>query len=235
MFRAFSHLSCSPSVALLFFRYYVEFLASGTGGVIYTGSYLYHRHDSPFIVRYDLEDESQVEQKIEGMAHKDCPKSDKDFTDCNVTERDQYLYGLAHNYVDFAVDENGLWVIYQYQDVPWLGVAKLDFANLTIVATWNITVANVTKVANTFIMCGVLYGLGNGSARDSFISFGYDLYDDRQILVNVTWFNPYHGNTMLDYNPIDRRIYFYDSGSLLSVNVRVNQNATSLPDPDFDT
>lgn len=39
--------------------------------------------------------------------------------------------------------------------------------------------------------------------------------------VNVKWYNPYRGMTMLHYNPVDGRLYFFDSKRLLSVNVRM--------------
>ncbi|CAK5079291.1 unnamed protein product [Meloidogyne enterolobii] len=34
-------------------------------------------------------------------------------------------------------------------------------------------------------------------------------------------YNPYEGLTQISYNPTDERIYFFDSGKLLSVNVRM--------------
>jgi hypothetical protein len=33
-------------------------------------------------------------------------------------------------------------------------------------------------------------------------------------------YNPYRANTMLNYNRVDGRLYFYDDRRLLSVNVR---------------
>lgn len=80
-------------------RYYVNFLAAGTGGLINGGFYFYHRHNSPFVVRYNLDTEVtpaptplayqqwdrrwccqvQIDQEIPGMAHKDCPQTGHDF------------------------------------------------------------------------------------------------------------------------------------------------------------
>lgn len=40
----------------------------------------------------------------------------------------------------------------------------------------------------------------------------------------VEWYNPYQGLTMLHYNPLDARLYFFDNSSLLSVNVRIEED-----------
>lgn len=46
--------------------------------------------------------------------------------------------------------------------------------------------------------------------------------------MDIPWYNPYRGLTMLHYNPTDRRLYFFDSGKLLSVNVRVEENGEMM-------
>lgn len=163
------------------------------------------------------------------MAHLDCPRKSDDTTDensgfqnCNETERHQYLYDMLHNYADFAVDENGLWVVYRNdQDETILNVAKLDAPTMDVVAEWNITIANMSTMANTFIMCGVLYGLKSGTDYSSEINFAYDLYENKELLVSVEWKNPYNHTTMMDYNPIDKRVYFYDNQNLLSTSLGV--------------
>ena len=42
--------------------------------------------------------------------------------------------------------------------------------------------------------------------------------------VNTKWFNPNASTSALDYNPIDQRIYFYNKGQMLSVNVRTEHS-----------
>ena len=46
---------------------------------------------------------------------------------------------------------------------------------------------------------------------------------NESIAVDIPWYNPYRGLTMLHYNPVDSRLYFFDSGKLLSVNVRIEE------------
>ena len=56
-------------------KYYVDYLASGTGSTIYNGSYFYHRHGSNILVRYDLESTMQIQSdEIEGIGNNDCPR-----------------------------------------------------------------------------------------------------------------------------------------------------------------
>uniref|UniRef100_A0A914V5F7 Olfactomedin-like domain-containing protein n=1 Tax=Plectus sambesii TaxID=2011161 RepID=A0A914V5F7_9BILA len=210
-------------------KYYVDYLASGTGNIIHNGSYFYHRHGSHFLVRYDLNSTQQQQHYLGAISHLDCArKPDHTFEICNDTERDAWLYGKPHNYVDYAADENGLWVVYTYRENPSLVVSKIE-TDFFITRTWVIEEANGTQFADTFIMCGILYGLESGTERDTRISFAYDLYNNRSIPLSVPWYNPYRANTMLDYNPVDGRLYFYDDRRLLSVNVRTVDHPTEPP------
>jgi hypothetical protein len=53
---------------------------------------------------------------------------------------------------------------------------------------------------------------------------------------NVRWFNPNATTTALDYNPLDQRLYFYNKGQMLSVNVRtIDVGETTTPvNGDYD-
>ena len=71
----------------------------------------------------------------------------------------QFLFNRSMNYFDLAVDENALWIMFRYDEAPHLSVAKVDVNNLTIYETFNLTSVNHTKVANAFVICGVLYAV----------------------------------------------------------------------------
>uniref|UniRef100_A0A0K0FDJ8 Gliomedin (inferred by orthology to a human protein) n=1 Tax=Strongyloides venezuelensis TaxID=75913 RepID=A0A0K0FDJ8_STRVS len=203
-------------------KYYVDFLASGTGSMIYNGSYFYHRHNSLFLVSYDLETTEEIQSEIPNIAHIDCERNhDHTFQNCNETDRDPWLYNRPHNYVDFAVDENGIWMIYMKPESTSLFINKIE-TDFYVVQTWEINDINATEIADAFIMCGILYTLESGEERDTRINFGYNLFTNEILDIDVSWYNPYRKLSMLHYNPVDGRLYFFDSKKLLSVNVRIS-------------
>ncbi|MCP9260335.1 Olfactomedin-like protein 2B [Dirofilaria immitis] len=215
-------------------KYYIDYLASGTGNIIYNGSYYYHRHSSSMLVKYDLESTDQIQMDLGDISYLDCiRKQDHTFENCNETDRDVWLYNRPHNYVDYSADENGLWAIYVRSGMQHITVSKIK-PDMHVVQTWDIYELNATGIAETFIMCGILYGLKSVTDRDTVINFAYDLFRNETIDVNVKWYNPYGGMTMLHYNPVDGRLYFFDSKRLLSVNVRVEGQIDQFKFSDFD-
>ncbi|CAJ0961265.1 unnamed protein product, partial [Mesorhabditis belari] len=213
-------------------KYYVDFLASGTGSVVIDGYYYYHKHGTDQLVRYELDSALYNETSIE-MSFLDCDiLPDHTFEECNDTDRHPWLYNRPHNYVDFAVDENGLWVIYMRPDSNGLMVSKLE-KNLHVVQTWQLEHVNATDLADAFVMCGVLYGVESSNDRDTFITYAYDLYRNESIPGKVPWYNPFKGLSMLHYNPVDKRLYFFDTKKLLSVNVRVDDDSNEYEDEDY--
>lgn len=70
---------------------------------------------------------------------------------CNETDRDAWLYNRQSNYVDFSMDENGLWVVYTRKGYPHLMVSKLEIEDFRVVSTWELDV-NGTDFADAFIM-----------------------------------------------------------------------------------
>uniref|UniRef100_A0A5S6QXH5 Olfactomedin-like domain-containing protein n=1 Tax=Trichuris muris TaxID=70415 RepID=A0A5S6QXH5_TRIMR len=209
-------------------KYYIDYLATGTGGVVYNGSFFYHQYQSPYMVRYHLKSGQVRQKRLAHIAYRDCllkefsPDGDV-IWDCNRTSvRDDNLYGMEHNFADFATDENGLWVIYENTfKNGTLTIVSIDVETLAALRSLLVPVENGTLVCNMFIMCGVLYGLASCTDYQSEINFAYHLYEERYLNLSAAWRNPFRSTTMLNYNPIDRRLYFFDSGNLLSTPVRV--------------
>jgi hypothetical protein len=53
----------------------MDYLASGTGSLLYNGSYFYHRHGSNYLVRYNLETAEQIQSNGLGeLSTVDCAR-----------------------------------------------------------------------------------------------------------------------------------------------------------------
>lgn len=121
------------------------------------------------------------------------------------------LYTSKYNYIDFSVDENGMWMIYGGIDENNTIIMKLEPNLMQPQALLNLS-ANLQSMGETFIMCGVLYGINSINDMETKIQFAFDLYHLRDIPVDVRFSNPYGNNTMVSYNPRDLKIYSWDRG-----------------------
>lgn len=135
---------------MLIINFIFIFLFQGNSHVIYNGSFYYNQQGAAKIIRFDLSaDNTRV---------------------MNLTEAtysgNNYLYTTEYNYVDFSVDENGLWVIYGLEPSNNTIVRKLDAYHLKTEYAWNISV-NHHKVGEMFIVCGVLYAVDSVTERNT--------------------------------------------------------------------
>lgn len=173
----------------------------GTGHTVYRGSFYYHSTGQQLLLRYDLKLRSVVARKvIKGSSY----------------GSNNYVYSTEYNYYDFAVDENGLWVIYANdQPTSSLMVSKMNPETLDIIKTWELTV-NHRSYGNGFIICGVLYLVKDPNRLNTHIDYAYDLYKSKEIKLNIKFTNPYQMNNMISYNPNENLIYGWDMGNQIT-------------------
>ena len=170
--------------------------------MIYAGSFYYHRAGYNELVKYDL-----ASERVVGTVA--LPHGEHEGTDGQV-------YATDYNFFDCAADENGLWVIYSSdQSDTALLVSKLDPDALSVVKTWNITVDHKSR-GNGFITCGVLYLVNSVRSKITKIDFAYDLYEKRQLDVDLRFTNPFQMNNMIAYNPKTKEIHSWDKGNQLT-------------------
>jgi len=132
------------------------FSFQGNGHVIYNGSFYYAHSgykDQAYVVRYQLKTKTNTSVLIP-MA--------------NGTGPTTLLYAKGHNLFDFAVDENGLWLIYGLYPSNNTVVMKMDPVTLQPHYMWNISLDH-HRVGEMFIVCGVLYALDSAEDRDTHI------------------------------------------------------------------
>lgn len=182
----------------------LPFFCEGTGHVVYKNSLFCQKGMTNKIVKYNL-----LQKKWE-----------KEITlpDAGVHNKYPYQSGKFTD-IDFAIDEKGLWVIlattYSNGNIV---ILKFDDEMLEITETW-VTNIPKTKVGNTFMICGILYATDSYENIPTFIKYSFNtnnggskMLKEDQIIFPNTIDDKFAKNYMLDYNPIDRKLYAWNHG-----------------------
>jgi hypothetical protein len=123
----------------------------GNTHVIYNGAFYYNERNKPHILRYGLETKNTQMLTVPLVA----------------TRGSNYLYTTNYNYMDFSVDENGLWVIYGIPSSNHTMVMKVNTDNkMETQYMWNISI-NHHLFGEMFVACGVLYAVDSITERNS--------------------------------------------------------------------
>ncbi|XP_078692876.1 uncharacterized protein LOC144922725 [Branchiostoma floridae x Branchiostoma belcheri] len=201
---------------------------AGNGQLVYGGSAYYNRAGTQDLIKFDLENERVAARQQLPFA--------------GIQNAYSYSWGGSTD-IDFAVDEFGLYVIYgTRQNRGNMVVSQINPQDLSIINTWN---AGYFKRAagNAFMRCGVLYAT---DAHDftAKISYSFDTRTEQEHEVLVQLRDPYRYNTMLDYNPADKKLYLWDETYLITYDVMCEKDdpapgvtaaATSTPLPTTTT
>ncbi|XP_061485933.1 olfactomedin-4 isoform X2 [Rhineura floridana] len=188
---------------LLLFRYSNQFriqYGEGSGAVVYNNNMYFNAHGSRDMSKLDLSTNNVVLRK---------PLPDAAFNN-----RFSYA-GVSWQDLDFAVDENGLWIIYSTEARTGnIVISRLNETTLDVLNTWE-TRQYKPSVSNAFIVCGVLYATRPVNTRKEEIFYSYDTNTGREGRTSIIVDKMLETIQSINYSPIDRKLYVYNDGYLV--------------------
>ncbi|KAJ8376356.1 hypothetical protein SKAU_G00069360 [Synaphobranchus kaupii] len=179
-----------------------------TGATMYRGSLYYQRRRSRTLLRYDLNTESIA-------ARRDLPHA-------GFHGQFPYSWG-GYTDIDLAVDEQGLWAIYSTNKAKGAIVAsQLDPNSLEVKRSWETNIRKNT-VANAFMICGRLYTVGSYTSPNTTVNYMFDTTSGESKSIAVPLRNRYRYNSMVDYNPVQKKLFAWDNFHMVSYDVRLGK------------
>nr|XP_043893030.1 olfactomedin-like protein 2A isoform X3 [Solea senegalensis] len=173
----------------------------GCGHVVYKGVFYYHNGGTNKLKRLDLNTGKRDSLTMGNSRFN------------NLT----YLFCNSKTYFKFAVDENGLWVIFASYTDDIVMVAKLNSDSFSVEYVIN-TAYPMTKAGNAFIICGVLYFTDD---KDRRVTHAFDL--KKKIPLDASFdLRPDTGIlAMLSYYPNKKLLYMWENSNVKTCRVKL--------------
>lgn len=179
----------------------------GPGVVLYNGSLYYNCYKSGEMCKFNLNTKNIIHVNLPNAGHSN--KFPYCYYDC---------YGYTD--IDFSVDENGIWVIYATEEnYGNIVLSKINSNNLDVLQTWK-TKLFKKATTNAFMVCGVLYATRFVSKNEEEIFYMFDTVTNQEaknLNIRLIKFSP--NVASLHYNPVDRKLYLFNGGYMLSYGV----------------
>ncbi|CAN9499413.1 unnamed protein product [Ophioblennius macclurei] len=182
----------------------IRMFYQGCGHVIYRGSLYFHRAGTNVLVKFDL---NRWRTKTLIM-----PNSRYNSL--------SYLFRNSKTYFKFALDENGLWVIFASPTDDSTMVAELDPHTFTVESVFN-TGYPTTKAGNAFIVCGVVYFTDD---TDRKVTYAFDLKTETPLDAAFD-LRPANGTlAMVSYYPHKKLLYMWNNRGVNICRVKLRHN-----------
>ncbi|XP_024912154.1 probable serine/threonine-protein kinase DDB_G0282963 isoform X2 [Cynoglossus semilaevis] len=179
----------------------VRRLYQGCGHVVYKGSFYFHNAGTNNLKKLNLKT---------GRTHTLSMTNSK-FN--NLT----YLFPNSKTYFKFAVDENGLWVIFASDIDDSVRVAKLSTDSFSVETVIN-TAYPSTKSGNAFIVDGIVYFTENTDTR---ITHAFDLKREIALDVGLNLRSNKDIMAMLSYYPNKRLLFMWENSHVKLCKVKL--------------
>ncbi|XP_047225488.1 olfactomedin-like protein 2B isoform X2 [Girardinichthys multiradiatus] len=178
---------------------------TGTGHVVFNGAFFYNRAFSRDVIRFDLR---------------------RRFVSAWTTLHDAILEEQTHRTqteVEFAVDESGLWLLYPALDTEGFHqevilLIHLHHRDLQPIQTFR-TGLRRGLYGNTFLVCGVLYGVDSMERRYANVTYAFDTHTLTHTVPSLAFTNMHTHTSQVSYNPLDKKLYAWDGGHQMNYDV----------------
>ncbi|CAF2009422.1 unnamed protein product [Rotaria magnacalcarata] len=170
---------------------------SGVNHIVYQGSFIYHILNRNMIVRIDLVSETEAQS-------------------VDIPINREPLYNTPQSgWLDFSVDENGLWLLYREINTKNFIVSKINPDTLDTQKNW-ILPYNPSTLSQGFIAYGIFYGIHNYNKQHSSIDVVYDIYTSLAFTTKKIEFTvPFQYLVQFTYNPYEGKIFAWDNKHLI--------------------
>ncbi|XP_077200236.1 olfactomedin-4 isoform X2 [Paroedura picta] len=176
----------------------------GSGTAVYKNYMYFNAHSSRDMSKLDLKTNTVVLRKT--------------LPDAAYNNRFSYA-GVSWQDMDFAVDENGLWVIYSTEaSTGNIVISRLNETTLEVLDTWQ-TKQYKPSVSNAFIVCGVLYATRPVNTRKEEIFYTYDTNTGKEGRISIIMDKVMETIQSINYSPGDQKLYVYNNAYLLLYNL----------------
>lgn len=225
-------------------NYTLLYRFSGNGQAIYSGSFYYAEEGTNKLIIFNLQTNDSAFLDLEPPRILPPPPVRKASRHVHrnrrrrTTGHRKLLYKNQLNRLDISADENGIWVVFpNLYGNSVNNTLVMRFNGTHILAVRNLTVG-YDKIGETFIMCGVLYGVESLTQPSTNISFAYDLYENVHLdsghFEQIQFTNPFTATVALSYNSQHRKLYSWDRGNMLEYLLKTDNKFTIKVDDEIE-